>query len=208
MIFSCKRSNKKRNNKAGTTPALETTSDEKRTVTIGRWNRLYYGFQHFDPTESPKQETKKKTIVVTPQDMDMIDYCYHKVIASKDHEIEILKKTNEGLLRDHECKDTEMDILKQKYRKFRHAALKQQDQFEAEARYREREWAIEKQQLLQEIDWALRGSVPKDDNDTVSVDDSSVDRKESFTRKEMLSKSPTSVRDLIKEREAQISKHS
>ena len=136
--------------------------------------------------------------------MDMIDYCYHKVIASKDHEIEVLKKTNEGLLRDHEYKDTEMDILKQKYRSLKHAALKQQDQFEAEAEYREREWAIEKQQLLKkstghcEAPFLQMKMIP-----TVSKI-SIVDRKESFTRKLMLSKSPTSVRNLIQEREAQI----
>lgn len=201
MIFSCKRSNKKRDSNSDT-PALATTNNEKRKVTIGRWNRLYYGFQHFDPSQSPKQETKKKKIVVTAQDMDMVDYCYHKVIASKDDEIEVLKQ-------DQEYKDTEMEILKQKYRSLKHAALKQKHQLEAQAEYREREWAIEKKQLLQEIDWALRGVVPADEGDTDSDEDSIMGRKEEpFTRKEMSRKSPTSVRNLIQEREAQIAKHS
>lgn len=197
---------KKQDTKDGASTAPTDNSDtntKKRTVTIGRWNRLYYGFQGFDPTESPKKETRKKAIVVTPQDMDIIDYCYHKVIASKEHEISALKKTNKALMRDHQYKDGELEMMKQKFRELKEVALKQRARLLAEAEYREREWAIEKKQLLQEIDWALRGIAPQEHYDDYDDDDlDTVTDDNCGFRSELLNHSPTSVRDLIYEKEA------
>jgi hypothetical protein len=144
---------------------------------------------------------------VTPQDVDMIDYCYHQVIASKDHEIEVLKKKNVSLMRDHEYKDTEMEILKRKYRSLKDEFLKQRARLGADAEYREREFAIEKKQLLREIDWALRGVAPEDDEDMSDDEDSIESPAEYYARKEMLRRSPLSVRDLIQEREVDIAKY-
>lgn len=168
---------------------------------------MYYGFQGFDPTSSPKQEARKKSVVVTPQDMDMIDYAYHKVIASKDHEIaskdheiaskdheiSVLETTIKALMRDHKYKDEEMERIMEKYHWLKQAV-----------RVRERQWAIEKQQLLEEIDWALRGVSPEE-QDVVYHKDNGVDDGNGFQRGS-LSRSPTSVRILIDEREAEIAK--
>lgn len=198
----------------------DTSSPEqqapKRTITPGRWNRLYFGFDGFDATKPPNKDApkKRKNIVITPSDMDMIDYCHFKIIADKKQEIHVLKKTNKSLMRDHHCKDQEMDAMKIKIRSLRKENDKKDKQLArqlAEAEYREKEWAIEKRLLMEQLD-RLRGVTPiqqeeeypfNGDSERIVTPGHQGDRRRALVRQ-----STSSVRALIQEKEAEIQKYS
>lgn len=129
----------------------------KRTVTDSRWNRLYFGFPDPSVPSKTHKKKKRKNLILTPKDVELIDYCHRVLIEKKEEEIQSLTKLHKSVTRDCQQKDQEMRILKQKYvllQRQNNVLLQQMTGDE----YCGREWEIEKKHLLQELREARRAS--------------------------------------------------
>lgn len=143
--------------------------------------------------------------------MDLIASCNYKIIADKNHEIYILKKTNQSLMRDHRYKDDDIGNLKREIRSLKKLYQRQL----VESEYNEKEWATERKQLLQELE-SLRctSAPPQIDSSMEALEDDRGDIEEELhandirvRRGRSYSSSSSSVRDLIDEKEAAIQKY-
>ena len=152
--------------------------------------------------------------------MEMIDYCHAVLIEKKEEEIQTLTKLNKSLARDCRQKKQEMIALKQKYLLLKRENKELFRQL-TEVEYCEREWEIEKKQLMQEFNQVCGTSDKQQvtekyfsETETESIledDDENVhDLQSGGLQGSRLSTSMSmrmSVRDLIQDIEDDIEKH-